>query len=160
MASYPVRYFQQCTKHHPPFFSHPISHHSLLLAHSKHTAAVWARSGLRAFALIAPSAWNALPPGICLLISAPPSRLSCKFTFPTKSILVILFNTATCSFYCHQPDLLHSKGQHLNYYTVCLRMMFTTYFLNIRIPAQGQKSLLIWFNDMSQMHRTGSILRT
>lgn len=76
------------------------------------------------------------------------------------SILVILFNTATCGFYCHQPDLLHSKGQHLNYYTVCLRMMFTTYFLNIRIPAQGQKSLLIWFNDMSQMHRTGSILRT
>lgn len=72
-------------------------------------AAVWARSGLRAFALIAPSAWNALPPGICLLISAPPSRLSCQFTFPTKSILIILFNTATCGFYYHQSDLLHSQ---------------------------------------------------
>ena len=154
MASHLVRYFQQSTKHHSPFFSH----HSRLSGHSNHTAAIWPRSGLRAFALIAHSAWNALPPGICLLISAPPTSLSCKFTFPTKSILIILFNTATCVFYYHQPDLLHSKWQRLNYYMVCL-MMFTTYFLNTRIPAQGQKSLLILFNDMSPMNRTVSILR-
>ena len=154
MASILVRYFQQSTKHHslllppqPPLW--PLHH----------TAAIWPHSGLRAFALIAHSAWNALPPGICLLISTPPSSLSCKFTFPTKSILIILFNTATCVFYYHQPDLLHSKWQRLNYYMVCLMIMFTTYFLNTRIPAQGQKSLLILFNDMSPMNRTVSILR-
>lgn len=116
MASHPLKDFQQSTKHPPRFFSNLISHHNLLSGHSSHTAAVWARSCLRAFALTAPSTWNALPPGICLLISTPPSSLSFGFTFSTNSTLSTLLNTAACAFHHHYPNLLHGTWQLPNYY--------------------------------------------